>query len=283
MKISYAQNLEDVLLYRALRDDPYRFYVDVGAWDPVGDSVTKMFYDEGWSGINIEPNQFYFKKICESRLRDVNLDCAISDINSTGSFLIDKNSGLSRLKSEIEDDDGDKSIEQVVDVQIRTLTSVLDQYAPKNKISFLKIDVEGWERQVLVSNDWSKYRPRILIIESTEPGSSIESFHKWSDVLVDNDYKFVYFDGLNRYYVDIYAGIDINRFGVQPNVFDDYVRHSDVLLQHAREELSVLKEELIESKNKISKIERELIAIKTSRVFRLANALKSFIGWANGR
>ena len=33
------------------------FYVDVGAADPVNLSVTKWFYDLGWSGLNIEPNQ----------------------------------------------------------------------------------------------------------------------------------------------------------------------------------------------------------------------------------
>jgi len=46
--ISYAQNHEDVLLYRALKGVGKGFYIDVGANDPEEDSVTKAFYDRGW-------------------------------------------------------------------------------------------------------------------------------------------------------------------------------------------------------------------------------------------
>ena len=53
--VSYAQNHEDVLLRRVFPDEPNGFYIDVGANDPVRDSVTKHFYDRGWHGINIEP------------------------------------------------------------------------------------------------------------------------------------------------------------------------------------------------------------------------------------
>jgi hypothetical protein len=53
--ISYAQNNEDVLLWRALGHVQDGFYIDVGASDPVEHSVTRAFYDAGWRGINIEP------------------------------------------------------------------------------------------------------------------------------------------------------------------------------------------------------------------------------------
>ena len=43
--VSYAQNFEDVLLWRALRDIEHGFYVDVGAQDPVTDSVSLSFYE----------------------------------------------------------------------------------------------------------------------------------------------------------------------------------------------------------------------------------------------
>jgi hypothetical protein len=60
--ISYAQNQGDVMLYRALGDVKQGFYIDVGAQDPVIDSVTKAFYDGGWHGIDIEPSTEYFQK-----------------------------------------------------------------------------------------------------------------------------------------------------------------------------------------------------------------------------
>jgi len=60
--ISYAQNMEDVMLYRALKNIHQGFYIDVGAGDPTIDSVAKAFYDMGWSGINIEPVEAYFRE-----------------------------------------------------------------------------------------------------------------------------------------------------------------------------------------------------------------------------
>lgn len=71
--ISYAQNFEDVLLWRALKSINNGFYIDVGANDPIVDSVTKWFYEQGWSGINIEPSQEFYKEICTDRPRDINI------------------------------------------------------------------------------------------------------------------------------------------------------------------------------------------------------------------
>ena len=80
--ISYAQNYEDVMLWRALKNVKQGFYVDVGAAWPEQDSVTKAFYDRGWNGINIEPNQELLSSLISSRPADINLGVAIG--NETG-------------------------------------------------------------------------------------------------------------------------------------------------------------------------------------------------------
>jgi FkbM family methyltransferase len=77
-KISFAQNQEDLLLDRAL-GKPNGFYVDVGANDPEIDSVTKLFYDRGWRGINIEPNPVPFRRLAARRPRDINLNVGASN------------------------------------------------------------------------------------------------------------------------------------------------------------------------------------------------------------
>ena len=71
--VSYAQNFEDVLLWRALGGVTDGFYIDVGAAHPDIDSVTRAFYDRGWSGINIEPTPEYSLRLAAARPRDVNL------------------------------------------------------------------------------------------------------------------------------------------------------------------------------------------------------------------
>ena len=97
--ISYAQNFEDVMLWRALKHVNNGFYIDVGANDPVIDSVTKAFYDAGWHGINIEPVSQWYKKLESDRPRDINLQIAagaeegellIFELPDTGLSTVDK-------------------------------------------------------------------------------------------------------------------------------------------------------------------------------------------------
>jgi hypothetical protein len=82
--ISYAQANEDVLLFDALRQVPAeaRFCIVVGANDPEKDSVTKLFYEQGWHGINIEPSPEWFARLTESRVRDINIQAAA--LNKSG-------------------------------------------------------------------------------------------------------------------------------------------------------------------------------------------------------
>src|SRR5271169_5465726 len=81
--VSYSQNGEDVMLWRALRHVRNGVYIDVGANDPVIGSVTKAFYDSGWTGINIEPVPEYFVLISEMRPLDINLQVAANDMAGT--------------------------------------------------------------------------------------------------------------------------------------------------------------------------------------------------------
>jgi|SRR5262245_3315890 len=55
MVISYAQNFEDIILWRALKHVEKGFYIDIGAQDPVVDSVSLAFYEKGWRGVHVEP------------------------------------------------------------------------------------------------------------------------------------------------------------------------------------------------------------------------------------
>ena len=75
--ISYAQNFEDVMLWRALGHIERGFYIDVGACSPDEHSVTKLFSERGWHGINVEPNPVHYEALKSRRPRDVNLPIAL--------------------------------------------------------------------------------------------------------------------------------------------------------------------------------------------------------------
>ncbi len=222
--ISYAQNFEDVMLFRALKYIAHGFYVDVGAFDPQVDSVTKAFYDLGWSGINIEPNPTCISKFHVQRPRDINLEIAIADQPGEASLQIVSNPGLSSLDKSIAQ--GHSTLGWQVEeheVKVSTLKEVFTQFCTGRDIHFLKIDVEGLEKAVILGNDWQHFRPWVLVIEATKPMSQEDNFVDWEGLLLGHNYVFVYADGLNRFYVakehsDLKAA-----FKYPPNVFDGFI------------------------------------------------------------
>jgi FkbM family methyltransferase len=223
--ISYAQNFEDVMLWRALKHIDRGFYIDVGANDPDQDSVTKAFYELGWHGINVEPAPQWFERLEKARPRDINLQLALGaepgeitlyEIPDTGLTTAEK-----KFAERHEAERGYQS--RKLRVKMDTLSRVCEKFhlAP---IHFLKIDVEGAEKAVLQGNDFGKIRPWIILLEATLPNSQEESYSDWEPLLLNAGYEYAYFDGLNRYYV---AGEHENlkaAFKTPPNVFDDFIR-----------------------------------------------------------
>ena len=202
MFISYAQNFEDVMLKRIFGAQKSGFYIDIGAQYPDNDSVTKAFYDRGWQGINIEPVKEYYELLQQARERDINLNFAIGKAESTLEFYELEGTGLSTFDRqtalEIADKDGYKIISDRVPV--KTLANVCQQYVTE-QIDFLKIDVEGWEENVILGHDWEQFRPIVVLLEATIPNSPVRTQTNIRQILESEDYEYVYFDGLNDYYL----------------------------------------------------------------------------------
>ena len=95
-----------------------------------------------------------------------------------------------------------------------------------NSINFLKIDVEGFEKSVIESNDWNKYRPWLVLVEATLPNSQIESYEDWEKIILEANYQFVYADGLNRFYLAKEHDELAERLKYPPNVFDQFSLYS---------------------------------------------------------
>lgn len=221
--ITYAQNYEDVLLARVFAGKTDGFYVDVGAADPVDLSVTKWFYDSGWSGLNIEPNRALFDRLVSGRPRDINVNCGVGAKMSEAQYFEHDDGALSSFDPDVHE----KAEQSGAGGSLRTVTVVpladlLAQHCPGRVIDFLKIDVEGWEAEVLEGLDLATYRPIVLLIEATLPGTRIESHAAWEPTVLAAGYSFVYFDGLNRFYVaDEHSELK-SHFSVPLNSFDQF-------------------------------------------------------------
>lgn len=231
--VSYAQNFEDVMLWRALKDVRGGFYVDVGAYSPREQSVTLAFYERGWSGINIEPNPEAFAQLVAGRPRDTNLPVAISDTSGTSTMSLFPATGLSTLDTVV----AAERIREGWDfrpqpVRVETLRSVWASHVPLGQqVHFLKVDVEGLERAVLVGNDWDQNRPWIVVVEATRPLTAEQSYLQWDHILTSAGYVFTYGDGLNRFYLAREHADLSGRFKDPPNVFDGFVLSTFVEMQ----------------------------------------------------
>ena len=222
--ITYAQNCEDVLLWRALGHIPHGFYIDVGANDPVLHSVTKAFYDAGWSGINIEPLPAFHQAFLAQRPRDINLAVAAgAEESSITLFDVPSVNGWASTDQQVAQAhraDGYELAE--LQVPLRTLTNICAEHV-RGEIHFLKVDVEGFEGEVLRGMDWQRWRPWVLVIEATLPNSRVTNHASWEALVTTRGYRYAWFDGLNRYYVaDEHAEL-LDALQLQPNVFDDFL------------------------------------------------------------
>lgn len=221
---SYAQNFEDVMLWRALWDVENGFYIDVGAWDPVIDSVSKAFHEHDWCGVHVEPLAEYAEKLRQDRPEDRVIQALVSQDVGEALLHAIPLTGLSTTAARYARNANQAGwpVEDRV-LPCVTLAQVFSEVQAPD-IHWLKIDVEGMESDVLAGWGDHQARPWVVVIEATEPLSSVPSWSEWESQLFGRNYRFVYFDGLNRFYLYKDKENLINRFSVAPNVFDKYVK-----------------------------------------------------------
>jgi len=202
MPLSYTQNMEDYHLSLAFAGQEQGFYIDVGAGHPVADNVSLWFYERGWRGLVAEPIPELAALYPKIRPRDQVYQGLIGRENGMAEFFhVDRLHGFSTTiqnHADVAKEFG------AVYQQMHLPMTTLAQLCEKNKIDqidFLKIDVEGAESDVLAGNDWTKYRPRVIVAEAVTPGKGEPAWDAFEPLLLANGYRFRLFDTLNRFYV----------------------------------------------------------------------------------
>lgn len=166
---SYSQEGEDMILARLFENQQSGFYVDVGAHHPHRFSNTYYFYKKGWRGINIDAMPGSMELFNKIRGRDINIEKPVSDKKEILTFYTFNEAalnGFSKEMSEKRNDGVNYFIKFTKEIETTTLEEILDKNLLKDQtIDFLSIDVEGFDLKVLKSNNFNKFKPKVVLIE----------------------------------------------------------------------------------------------------------------------
>jgi hypothetical protein len=212
--ISYAENQEDVVLARLFTGSG--FYVDVGAGHPIVDSVTHHFYEHGWRGLNVQPLSDVHALLCEHRPRDRCVQAMVSDTGTSGVRSV-------RLSEVLDDNEVDR-------------------------IDFLRIAARGAESKIVDDTDWTRIRPRVLVVAAEDGSPSALA-------LLDAGYVCTLFDGVNRFYAETGDTEAIAALSVPANVRDGARPHRWV------EQVEMLEEERESVRWEVARLAVELRAM----------------------
>ena len=208
-KKSYSQVGEDLVLDYLLQFKKKGFYVDVGAYHPVHISNTYKFYKRGWTGIQIEPNYKKSALLKKYRPNSINLNVGIGEKEGKAPFYIFDSDAYSTFSAETAEHNKSLGLKvsEVKEVPILALSAIFEQYAKDIEIDFMSVDTEGFDLGVLKTNNWKRYRPHFIVVETVEASDKLFG-RKLNDVfdrfMKDIDYVPVADTYLNTVYADKY-------------------------------------------------------------------------------
>jgi FkbM family methyltransferase len=286
-RVTYAQNMEDVLLDRLFRGKKGT-YIDVGANHPTLNNSTYYFYLRGWRGVNVEPVLSAFELFGERRPGDLNLQIAVSDLEEECTFYeVADSNGLSSLSPEMAEEQRNRGLHVVEHVlTTRTMAGLIDQYGlfPPDIFS---IDVEGNEKHVLRGIPLATWRPKVFVIEATRPMTNTPCHQSWEPILLEQGYLFAVFDGINRFYLrgDLADWLPLLELPV--NALDFYVK-ADTVDQRERADLlqGLLDEERRrgdETRVRLAEEQKEFAILKAAYSANLEDRHRHYLAWLDER
>lgn len=203
-RLSYSQEGEDLVLARILGDLKITtgFFVDIGAHHPTRYSNTYYFYRRGWHGINVDALPGTKKLFQRMRPKDITIECGIGLKEDVLTYYAFNEPALNTFS---EQEAKKKNIPpynivQKLQIPVVTLKQILDDYLPAGlQVDFMTIDVEGLDHEVISSNDWKRYRPRVILVELLNAGIENLELHPTAQLLRAYDYR-VFAKTYNTYF-----------------------------------------------------------------------------------
>lgn len=164
----FSQEGEDMILRRMFGKRREGFFVDVGAHHPFRYSNTYLFYKKGWRGINIDATPGSMRAFTKYRPADINLELAVSRTPGELCFYLFNDHAYNTFDADVAEKSRQAGATLLAKTKIASipLKDILDKHLTGGKkIDFLSVDVEGFDLEVLKSNDWTLYKPEYVLVE----------------------------------------------------------------------------------------------------------------------
>ena len=166
--ISFSKSGDDIQLMKLINKTKPGTYVDIGCWHPVKASNTYYFSLRGWKGLCIDPNPDLEPLYKTFRPKDHFINAAIGESNTNLDYYFLEESSMNTVSLEfIKKHNLEDKILKKINIPVYSLKDILAKHLTENdRLDFFDVDAEGYDLEILKTNDWKKYRPKIIVIES---------------------------------------------------------------------------------------------------------------------
>jgi FkbM family methyltransferase len=149
-------------------------FIDVGANHPTIASNTYFFYKMGWRGVNIDALPDAIDLFNRRRKKDTNIEVGVNEVEAQMNFYMFKESSYNTFNEALVDDIKKVTVQLgVKKIAVKPLSLIL-KHTKLSNIDFMSVDVEGLDLNVLRSNDWNSFRPKVVLVETFENGIEVE-------------------------------------------------------------------------------------------------------------
>lgn len=199
----YAAYAEDVIIRSYFIGKENGVYVDVGCNHPIRSSNTFGLYMSGWTGLCIDANGSLIRLHESIRLKDMQLNVAITDNPGKIDYFEAADDSLSTISEDFMNSNKDRyTYKEKKTIDGITLSdAIIRKLGLGIKIDLLDVDVEGHDLEVLRSLDFEKIRPELISVETLDR-TSVSHKNEIDRFLLEKNYILLYATNTNSFYRD---------------------------------------------------------------------------------
>lgn len=209
-KISYSQCGEDIIIDHIMKNilNISQFkYLDIGTNHPKKANNTYKFYEQNCTGVCVEPNPSLANIIRKERPKDkcLNVGVSLNEENQADFYIMDTHTLSTFSKNDAEQFEKERAhkITNVIKTKLMNVNTIIQENFDDCP-DLVSIDVEGLNEEIALSFDFSKFRPKILCLETitysdTNQGKRLNNVINY---LIQNDYQLYADTNINSIFID---------------------------------------------------------------------------------